>query len=49
MISNGALPEGCKPAHGTLVAPQLYGPHHQHIFCVRLDMMVDGPQNTVVE
>ena len=49
MISNGALPPGQRPAHGTLAAPQVYGPHHQHIFCVRLDMMVDGPGNTVVE
>ena len=49
VISNGAVPEGQKPAHGTLVAPQLYGPNHQHIFCVRLDMMVDGAQNTVYE
>ena len=49
VISNGALAPGEKPAHGTLVAPQVYGPNHQHIFCVRLDMMVDGPQNTVVE
>ncbi|HEV2258710.1 MAG TPA: primary-amine oxidase, partial [Streptosporangiaceae bacterium] len=49
VISNGAVPAGDKPAHGTLVAPQVYGPHHQHIFCVRLDMMVDGPRNTVYE
>jgi len=49
VISNGALPPGQKPAHGTLVAPQVYGPNHQHIFCVRLDMTVDGPQNTVYE
>jgi primary-amine oxidase len=49
VISNGALPPGARPAHGTLVAPQVYGPHHQHIFCVRLDMMVDGPRNTVLE
>ena len=49
VISTGALPPGQRPAHGTLVAPQVYGPHHQHIFCVRLDMMVDGPGNTVVE
>ncbi|MGC1285068.1 MAG: primary-amine oxidase, partial [Streptosporangiaceae bacterium] len=49
VISNAALPPGEKPTHGTLVAPQVYGPNHQHIFCVRLDMMVDGPQNTVVE
>ena len=49
MISTGALPPGQLPAHGTLVAPQVYGPNHQHIFCVRLDMMVDGPRNTVLE
>lgn len=49
VISTGALPIGEKPKHGTLVAPGLYGPHHQHFFCVRLDMNVDGPTNTVVE
>ena len=49
VISNGALPEGQIPAYGTLVAPQVYGPNHQHIFCVRLDMLVDGPHNTVCE
>ena len=49
VISNGAVPEGQKPAHGILVAPQVNGPNHQHIFCVRLDMTVDGPQNTVYE
>ena len=37
-----------RPKHGTLVAPGLYGPHHQHFFCVRLDMAVDGNENTVV-
>ena len=30
-------------------AAGLYGPHHQHFFGVRLDMMLDGPGNTVVE
>jgi primary-amine oxidase len=49
VISTGAVPEGVKPAHGTLVAPGLYGPHHQHFFCVRLDMEVDGERNSVVE
>jgi primary-amine oxidase len=49
VISTGALPPGEQPAHGTLVAPGLYGPHHQHFFCVRLDMTVDGPVNRVVE
>jgi primary-amine oxidase len=49
VISTGAVPEGVKPRHGTLVAPGLYGPHHQHFFCVRLDMEVDGIENSVVE
>jgi primary-amine oxidase len=49
VISTGAVPEGERPRHGTLVAPGLYGPHHQHFFCVRLDMEVDGDRNSVVE
>ena len=49
VISTGAVAPGEVPAHGTLVAPGLYGPHHQHFFCVRLDMAVDGTANRVVE
>lgn len=49
VISTGAIQEGEQPAHGVLVAPGLYGPHHQHYFCARLDMMVDGPNNAVYE
>jgi primary-amine oxidase len=32
-----------------LVAPYVSAPHHQHFFSFRLDMDVDGPQNSVVE
>ena len=49
VISTGAVAPGETPKHGTLVAPGLYGPHHQHFFCVRLDMAVDGTANRVVE
>ena len=49
VISTGAIAPGEQPRHGVLVAPGLYGPHHQHFFCVRLDMAVDGDANTVVE
>lgn len=49
VISTGAIAVGEVPEYGTLVAPGLYGPNHQHFFCVRLDMTVDGPANTVVE
>ncbi len=37
------------PQYGTLVAPELNALNHQHIFCVRLDMSVDGEQNSVYE
>lgn len=35
--------------HGVMIAPSLVAPHHQHFFCVRLDMQVDGMRNTVCE
>ena len=40
---------GEKPPWGELVTPEIYGPIHQHFFSVRLDMMVDGPLNSVYE
>ena len=49
VISNGATLPGERPKWGALVAPQVYGPIHQHFFNVRLDMMVDGPNNSVFE
>jgi primary-amine oxidase len=49
VISNGAVPPGVRPAYGALVAPGVYGPNHQHFFNVRLDMMVDGLNNSVHE
>ncbi|MCW2716947.1 MAG: maoI [Pseudonocardia sp.] len=49
VISTGAVADGQRPGHGTLVAPNLYGPHHQHFFNVRLDMAVDGHRNSVYE
>lgn len=49
VLSTGAVAPGVRPEHGTLLAPGLYGPNHQHFFCVRLDMEVDGDRNRVVE
>jgi len=49
VISNGVIAEGETPGHGVLVAPGVYGPHHQHFFNVRLDMAVDGATNRVYE
>ncbi|HZQ37062.1 MAG TPA: primary-amine oxidase [Dehalococcoidia bacterium] len=49
IVSTGAIAEGERPVYGTLIAPGLYGPNHQHFFNVRLDMSVDGPNNSVYE
>ena len=49
VISNGAERPGEKPRWGELVAPGVYGPIHQHFFNARLDMMVDGLDNSVYE
>jgi primary-amine oxidase len=49
VISNGAEPVGSTPRWGEMVAPGVYGPIHQHFFNARLDMMVDGPDNSVYE
>jgi primary-amine oxidase len=49
VLSTGAYKLGEKPQYGTALAPGVYGPNHQHFFCVRLDTNIDGLQNTVVE
>jgi len=49
IMAPAAIAPGQLPVSGVLVAPGVYGPNHQHHFNVRLDMMVDGLQNSVVE
>ncbi len=49
ILSTAALPVGGTSKYGTMLAPQLYAPNHQHFFCTRLDMAVDGQNNSVVE
>lgn len=49
IMSTGAVPPEVKPKYGVLVAPGLNAPNHQHIFNIRLDMMVDGRANSVYE
>jgi primary-amine oxidase len=44
---------GCRPGqpskYGTEVSPGVEGQIHQHAFCARLDMAVDGDLNSIVE
>tara|TARA_Y100000590_G_scaffold387017_1_gene460226 strand:+ start:408 stop:2375 length:1968 start_codon:yes stop_codon:yes gene_type:complete len=49
IVNSSAVPAGVKPKHGTLVAPQVVAHNHQHYFNVRLDMMIDGQENSVYE
>lgn len=49
ILSLGAFQPGETPKYGTLVAPQLYAPCHQHFFNVRLDFDLDGTNNSVYQ
>ncbi len=44
-----AAEPGVEPRYATEIAPGLLAPFHQHVFCARLDLDVDGEANTVVE
>lgn len=44
-----AVVSGERPSGGNLISPELAAPHHQHLFSFRLDMCVDGVQNSVYE
>lgn len=37
------------PTHGTMVGPGINSQIHQHMFCAKLDMAVDGEKNNVSE
>ena len=49
IINTGACLPGQPGKYGTEVAPGVIGHIHQHIFCARLDMAVDGDANSFVE
>jgi primary-amine oxidase len=49
IVQTQAVAPGADPGNANLIAPGLAAPHHQHLFCVRLDPCVDGSDNTVVE
>jgi len=51
ILSMATVREGEDPIYGTLIAPLLYAPNHQHFFNMRLnmgiDVGVDGIHNTI--
>jgi primary-amine oxidase len=49
IINTVACEPGKPEKYGTEVSPGVVGQIHQHLFCARLDMSVDGDENAVVE
>jgi primary-amine oxidase len=49
IINTSACLPGQPTKYGTEVAPGLQGHIHQHAFCARLEMAVDGSGNSIVE
>ncbi len=47
ILSLGVLRPGESSPYGTLIAPLLYAPNHQHFFNMRLDFDIDGVKNSV--
>jgi primary-amine oxidase len=49
IMSTMAVGDSGPGDHARMIAPGLAAPFHQHLFNVRLDMQVDGPDNEVYE
>jgi primary-amine oxidase len=49
ILSTAGLHPGETPKYGTMIGPDLYAPNHQHFFNVRMDMQIDGNENSVYE
>jgi len=49
IINTVACIPGSPEKYGVEVSPGVVGQIHQHLFCARLDMAVDGDRNAVVE
>ncbi|WP_309131766.1 primary-amine oxidase [Brevibacterium sp.] len=49
IVFAGAGIPGTDEPHRTEIAPGIFTPVHQHLFCARIDVDVDGPDNTLHE
>jgi primary-amine oxidase len=48
-LASATTPDAPASPYGVRVRSDIELPHHQHFFCFRLDLDVDGPANTVEE
>lgn len=49
IVFAGANHPGTQDRHATEIAPGAFAPIHQHLFCARLDIAIDGEDNTLHE
>jgi primary-amine oxidase len=49
IVQPQAVEPGGDPGNANWIGDGLAAPHHQHLFCARLDVTVDGARNTVFE
>jgi primary-amine oxidase len=49
IVQTRAVEDGEPTPHGTPIGKNIIGTYHQHLFSFRLDMEVDGWENTVVQ
>jgi primary-amine oxidase len=49
VINVGAALDNETPKNGAMIAPNLFAPIHQHFFCIRMDLALDGVNNSVYE
>ncbi|KAK3996251.1 copper amine oxidase [Cladorrhinum sp. PSN332] len=48
ILSTAPIGVGVKSPYGTVVAPGVLAPNHQHLFCLRIDPAVEGRENSLV-
>ena len=49
IVFAGAGEPGVRQKHATELAPGVFAPVHQHLFCARLDVAIDGDENRLFE
>ncbi|RFU30257.1 hypothetical protein B7463_g6096, partial [Scytalidium lignicola] len=48
ILSTNPIDIGDNVSYGTIVAPGVMAPYHQHLFCLRIDPAIDGHQNSLL-
>jgi primary-amine oxidase len=49
VVSTAPIDKGARSPWGNVVAPGVLAQNHQHFFCLRIDPMIDGNRNTLVQ